>query len=661
MARRDARALRDEVASAIDKGKFKRALECIRELEELESRDASWPKRAAEVYRRLGKTREAIAAYERAVDRYAQGGFLVQAIAVCKQILQLDPRHLATMRRLAAIAEERQTGPTGVAAMHVASDAIPELVVTRQTGPIQRVDPATIMPQGREVDMLEVDAARRSKSHPIVPAFSLDPVSENQFSLPDETPPPRPVPKPAAAPPPAAPRPVTPPAAATAAMRAAPPPIPAQQRVTRPTPPGSRPIRPTPPGTRVRRISPPPLGGKRGRPSTSPVELAPGEPLDRVPLSTVMPGAEAERRDDGLASGIVVIPLDDVDDVTGPIAIETLPEDNSPDVEIPLDAMQSWDGDTGMRDREPEEISLEEMELLEPGPDEEEFPAPRALSGTARRALRSTPLLSGLAGDQLEALIERIELVSLEPGKILFREGDTGDSLFIISEGEVAVISEGPPRKELSRLLPGSFFGEVALITETPRSATIAAVTRTELLAIDRDVVRGLVAEHPDTLRVILRFIRNRLVERVIQTSPLFVPFAEPDRRTLAERFDFLEVEPDTKLQTQDARPDGLYLILAGKAEATRELGNATRSLGFLGPGEVFGEMALWGSEPSLVTVVARGKILALRMPAATFREVIMTHPQVLAYVGDLAEARRKAIEAPNDSGDVVDLKLDLI
>jgi CRP-like cAMP-binding protein len=71
--------------------------------------------------------------------------------------------------------------------------------------------------------------------------------------------------------------------------------------------------------------------------------------------------------------------------------------------------------------------------------------------------------------------------------------------------------------------------------------------------------------------------------------------------------------------------------------------------------------MALWGSEPSLATVIARGKILALRMPAQTFREVIMTHPQVLAYVGDLAEARRKLIEAPTDSGDVVDLKLDLI
>jgi cAMP-dependent protein kinase regulator len=626
MARRDARALRDEVASAIDKGKFKRALECIRELEEIEPRDAAWPKRAAEVYRRLGKNREAIAAYERAADRYAQGGFLVQAIAVCKQILQLDPSHVDTLRRLSAITEQRQTGPTGVAAMHVASDAIPELVVTRNTGPMQRVDPATLLPPDREVERLDVEADKRGRPSATIPTFTPRPVSEDEFSLPDETPMPRPPP----------PRPPPPP------VRTGPPPI--------------------PPSPRVRRASPPPLSGRRTRPSTSPVELQPGEPLDRVPLSTVMPGAEAQRRDDGLASGIVVIPLDDMDDVTGPLDIETLPQDDSPDVEVPLDAVQSWDGDTGLRDREPEEISIEEMAALaQPGTDEEEFAAPRMLSATARRALRSTPLLSGLDGEQLEALVEKIELVTLDPGEVLFREGDTGDSLFIISEGEVAVVSEGPPRAELSRLLPGSFFGEVALITETPRSATIAAVTRTELLAIDRDVVRALVAEHPDTLRVILRFIRNRLVEKVIQTSPLFVPFAEPDRRTLAERFDFLEVEPNTHLITQDTRPDGLYLILAGKAEAQRDLGEAVRSLGFLGPGEVFGEMALWGSEPSLATIIARGKVLALRMPAATFREVIMTHPQVLAYVGELAEARRRLIEAPNDSGDVVDLKLDLI
>jgi CRP-like cAMP-binding protein len=638
MPRKDARALRDEVASAIDRGKFKRAIECILELEHLEPRDASWPKRAAEVYRRLGKSREAISAYERASERYAQAGFLIQAIAVCKQILRLDPQHTETLRRLSAMTEER-TGATGVRAIG-ARDAVPELIITRNTGPIPRVDPATLMPADRTMDMLEMPERRSRQSEVVLPEFSLGEADEppqlatgtgSVGAIPTFRP---------STPPPIPPSPIGKPK---------PPPVPP------PLPPPARQNRVTPTGqSRLRRNSPPPISGPRRRADSSvPIPLEPGAPLDALPLSSVLPGAEIERRDDGLSSGIVVIPLDDLDDLTGPLDVETLEPSIEDSIDVPYE-----DFDTPLP-MDLEELRLDANAPLSPG--DEELGASRSLSHAAQRALSQTPLLSGLLPEELEVLVEKLALVQLEAGQILFREGDDGDSLYIVSEGEVAVISEGPPRTELSRLLSGSFFGEIALITEQPRSATIAAVRRTELLAIDRDVVRDLVAEHPDTLRVILRFIKNRQVERVIQTSPLFAQFAEADRRSLADQFDFLEVEPGTRLITQDVRPDGLYVILAGRAEALRDLDGAVRNLGFLNSGEVFGEMALYGSSLSLVTVVARGKVLALRMPAAIFREVIMTHPQVLAYVGDLAEERRKQLEAPEDSGDVVDLKLDLL
>ena len=84
---KDGRALREEAAAAVAAGKHKRALAAYLELERLESNDAQWAKRAGETYRRLGKDRDAIDAFARAVERYAQGGFLVQAIAVCKVIL----------------------------------------------------------------------------------------------------------------------------------------------------------------------------------------------------------------------------------------------------------------------------------------------------------------------------------------------------------------------------------------------------------------------------------------------------------------------------------------------------------------------------------------------------------------------------------------------
>src|SRR5437764_13554992 len=102
---RDIRQLREEASEAAASGKHKRALAAYLELERLEPRDAQWSKRAAETFRRLGKENEALAAYARAADRYAQNGFLVQAIAVCKLILQIDPRNGEALSRIAAMNE----------------------------------------------------------------------------------------------------------------------------------------------------------------------------------------------------------------------------------------------------------------------------------------------------------------------------------------------------------------------------------------------------------------------------------------------------------------------------------------------------------------------------------------------------------------------------
>src|SRR5215510_15227238 len=114
---RDVRQLRTEASEATAAGKYKRALAAYLELERLEPRDAQWSKRAAETYRRLGKDKDAIAAYARAVERYAQSGFLVQAIAVCKLILQIDPKNDDALRRIATMNEQIGAGPTRAVAI----------------------------------------------------------------------------------------------------------------------------------------------------------------------------------------------------------------------------------------------------------------------------------------------------------------------------------------------------------------------------------------------------------------------------------------------------------------------------------------------------------------------------------------------------------------
>src|SRR5206468_3623990 len=144
-------------------------------------------------------------------------------------------------------------------------------------------------------------------------------------------------------------------------------------------------------------------------------------------------------------------------------------------------------------------------------------------------------------------------------------EGDPGDALYVIVEGEVSVTAEGPPRVEMARLGAGSFIGEVALMTDQPRSATIIAVVDAELLRIDRGTLKHVLATHGEVLAAVLRFVRDRLVDRWTRTSPLFRPFEPSERAALANRFKFLEIDAGSVLLGAGARPDGLYIVLAGQ------------------------------------------------------------------------------------------------
>jgi CRP-like cAMP-binding protein len=69
-------------------------------------------------------------------------------------------------------------------------------------------------------------------------------------------------------------------------------------------------------------------------------------------------------------------------------------------------------------------------------------------------------------------------------GTAVIREGDTGYRFYIVAEGTLAVTVGGEPRRELG---PGSYFGEIALLRDVPRTATVTTLTDCRLLALDRD------------------------------------------------------------------------------------------------------------------------------------------------------------------------------
>ena len=329
------------------------------------------------------------------------------------------------------------------------------------------------------------------------------------------------------------------------------------------------------------------------------VTIPAGGGLDAIVLASVMPDSVRLKRPDGTESGVTVLPIE--------IAFDELAED----MEV-------------------------EIEVVDP----------------KRVALLSTPLFAQLPPETLERLIARMPLFELAPNEVVFSEGDPGTSLFVIGEGEVTVQSG---ETELASLSAGAFFGEIALVTDLPRSATVRARGRVELLGIDRDVLREAVAERPEIVNVLLGFVRDRLVDRITRTSELFQPFTDDERRRLATMFEVVEVVAGTKMIVFGERADGLYIVLAGRVEVTRD--GEPGVVATLASGDVFGEMSLLANRGSGANVPAATRVLALRLPARTFQEVIMTYPQVLAYLGELSSRRSKLQQAE----DFIDLHVDLI
>lgn len=263
---------------------------------------------------------------------------------------------------------------------------------------------------------------------------------------------------------------------------------------------------------------------------------------------------------------------------------------------------------------------------------------------TARAVFPRTPLFSALSEERLRQLIAYVGLKRLAAGEVLFRRGDPVGDLYVVSTGEVAVLTPAAAGGEIEvgRLGEGAFFGEIALITSQPRSATIqGAADDTELIVIPRQVVLDLMAESPEVMSVMLRFMRDRLLDTLVDTNPLFAPFSGGERRALAERFRFLEVEPEVALLTQGKRATGLTILLAGSTDVILD----GKVVAQVPTGGIVGETSLLTGAPALATVVARTKVLLLFLPRTDFQEVIMTHPQVLEAIGEIADDRRRQME----------------
>ncbi|HYO75429.1 MAG TPA: cyclic nucleotide-binding domain-containing protein [Thermoanaerobaculia bacterium] len=135
------------------------------------------------------------------------------------------------------------------------------------------------------------------------------------------------------------------------------------------------------------------------------------------------------------------------------------------------------------------------------------------------RPVPKSALFEVLNDIEREAIVREMELETHDEGSVIINEGDPGTSMYLIASGEVKVYTRGTGTSTgtlyLARLGEGDFFGEVSVLSGKPRTATITASQRTELLRLDKSKLDGVLSKHPGIRKVLDEFYKKRAAHTV--------------------------------------------------------------------------------------------------------------------------------------------------
>ncbi len=134
--------------------------------------------------------------------------------------------------------------------------------------------------------------------------------------------------------------------------------------------------------------------------------------------------------------------------------------------------------------------------------------------------LKSAPLFRAVPAEYLIELAEIMEEISVFQGEVLFNQGEYGDSLYLVQEGEVSISTGG---RSVAVLGPGECIGEMALLDGEPRSATCTAIKNARLLRISSESFMSFLVTHAEVAQTLLRTLAQRL-RLTHASSPRAVP-----------------------------------------------------------------------------------------------------------------------------------------
>lgn len=254
------------------------------------------------------------------------------------------------------------------------------------------------------------------------------------------------------------------------------------------------------------------------------------------------------------------------------------------------------------------------------------------------RMVAENILFKSLDEKQHEIVLDAIFPKEFEPGEIIIKQGDDGDNFYILESGVCEVYKDNAlvqtVRKPLCdvcsawivtdldtivlrQVTEAMSFGELALMYNAPRAATVKAVEHSKAWALDRQTFKYIIME--TTLKK--REAHKGFIERV----PLLESLSEYERLTVADALKTETFSDGEVIITQGDDGNLFYIIEEGTAACTKQLTptDPPVEMGLLTSGAYFGEIALLTTRPRQATVTAKGTVKCLTLDRKTFKRVM--------------------------------------
>ncbi|MBI5643308.1 MAG: cyclic nucleotide-binding domain-containing protein [Deltaproteobacteria bacterium] len=272
---------------------------------------------------------------------------------------------------------------------------------------------------------------------------------------------------------------------------------------------------------------------------------------------------------------------------------------------------------------------------------EKRQPAPEAALPPV--SVPKTPLFSDFTGEEFLDVVKKVKAREFEPGAFVFHEGDPGDSIFIVADGEVEVIGRAKDfsKVRLALLKESAIFGEFGFFLNCRRTSDLVAVKRSTILELTKSDLDGIIQKHKRVEAVLFDFYKDRVVDRLMALSEIFRFMSEEDRKEILSRLTLVKFEKGETVMSEGEKGDTMYLIKSGRVSVwVNNKSGEPMAITRLSEGDSFGEIALATSRPRVASVTALTGLELVCFSRATIKDVLGKYPAIKGVLEKVIKER---------------------